>query len=138
MKNFIGKLQQDLAHLQKTLKQEGDDLVKKLRIATNKKNLKATGKHLEKMVESRLKKFEPQVNRVVADLRKNAKKAGINVDAIEKNVRARLGVKTKSRKKTASKNGKASVRKAPARKATKTTAARRPKTSASAHEPAVN
>lgn len=135
MKDFIGKLQKDLAHLQKTLKQEGDDLVKKLRTATNKKNLKATGKHLEKMVESRLKKFEPQVNRVVADLRKNAKKAGINVDAIEKNVRARLGVKSKPKKKTTSKNGKASVRKAPARKAT---AARRTKTSASAHEPAAH
>ena len=44
MKDFVIKLQKDLAHLQKTLKQEGDDLVKKLRTATNKKNLKATGK----------------------------------------------------------------------------------------------
>ena len=99
MKDSVIKLQKDLAHLQKTLKQEGDDLDKKLRTATNKKNLKATGRHLEKMVESRLKKFEPQVNRVVADLRKNAKKAGINVDAIEKTVRARLGVKSKPKKK---------------------------------------
>ncbi len=135
MKDFVIKLQKDLAHLQKTLKQEGDDLVKKLRTATNKKNLKATGKHLEKMVEKRLKKFEPQVNRVVSDLRKNAKKAGINVDAIEKNVRARLGVKTKGKKKTTAKASKVAVRKAPARKAT---AAKRTKASAAAHEPAVN
>ena len=135
MKDFVIKLQKDLAHLQKTLKQEGDDLVKKLRTATNKKNLKATGKHLEKMVEKRLKKFEPQVNRVVSDLRKNAKKAGINVDAIEKNVRARLGVKTKGKKKTTAKASKVAVRKAPARKAP---AAKRTKASPAAHEPAVN
>ncbi len=119
MKDFVNKLQKDLTHLQKTLKQEGDDLVKKLRTATEKKNLKATGKQIEKLVEQRLKKFEPQVKRVVNDLRKSAKKAGINVDALEKNVREKLGVKgTKktAKKKTAAKAKKATVRKRPATK----------------------
>lgn len=132
MKDFVGKLQKELAHLQKTLKQEGDDLVKKLRTVTNKKSLKATGKQIEKMVEMRLKKFEPQVSRVVSDLRKSAKKAGINVDAIEKTVREKLGVKTK--RKAA---GKTTVksRKAPAR--TRPTM-KRGKATGNAHEPAVN
>ena len=127
MKDFVGKLQKELAHLQKTLKQEGDDLVKKLRTVTNKKSLKATGKQIEKMVEMRLKKFEPQVSKVVSDLRKSAKKAGLNVDAIEK-----LGVKTK--RKAA---GKTTVksRKAPAR--TRPTM-KRGKATGNAHEPAVN
>lgn len=137
MKDFVGKLQKDLAHLQKTLKQEGDDLVKKLRTATSTKNLRATGKQIEKMVEQRLKKFEPQMNRVLTDLRKNAKKAGLDVDAIEKNVRARLGVKSKTtRKKPAAKTAKASqARKAPARKRP---AAKRAKPVSLAHEPSVN
>ncbi len=116
MKDFIGKLQKDLGHLQKTLKQEGDDLVKKLKTATSRKNLTATGKQLEKMVEARLKKFEPQMNRVLDDLRKNAKKAGLDVDSIESKVRARLGVKSKGKKKTASKTRKTAARKRPARK----------------------
>lgn len=110
MKDFIGKLQKDLNNLQKTLKTEGDDLVKKLRTMTDKKKLTATGKQIEKMVEQRLKKFQPQVDRVLTDIRKNAKKAGINVDELEKTVRSRLGVKSK--KRTASK----AKRKAPARK----------------------
>ena len=116
MKDFIGKLQKDLGHLQKTLKQEGDDLVKKLKTATSRKNLTATGKQLEKMVEARLKKFEPQMNRVLDDLRKNAKKAGLDVDSIESKVRASLGVKSKGKKKTASKTRKTAARKRPARK----------------------
>lgn len=110
MKDFIGRLQKDLNNLQKTLKTEGDDLVKKLRTMTDKKKLTATGKQIEKMVEQRLKKFQPQVDRVLKDIRNNAKKAGINVDSLEKTVRSKLGVKTK--KKTATK----SKRKAPARK----------------------
>lgn len=121
MKDFIGKLQKDLGHLQKTLKQEGDDLVKKLKTATSRKNLTATGKQLEKMVEARLKKFEPQMNRVLDDLRKNAKKAGLDVDTIEKQVRARLGVKAKGKKKTASKTRKTAARKRPARKTASST-----------------
>ncbi|MEY4630978.1 MAG: hypothetical protein RIQ81_1098 [Pseudomonadota bacterium] len=116
MKDFIGKLQKDLTHLQKTLKQEGDDLVKKLKTATSRKNLTATGKQIEKMVEARLKKFEPQMNRVLTDLRKNAKKAGLDVDTIERQVRARLGVKGKTKKKTATKARKAPAKKRPARK----------------------
>lgn len=116
MKDFIGKLQKDLTHLQKTLKQEGDDLVKKLKTATSRKNLTATGKQIEKMVETRLKKFEPQMNRVLSDLRKNAKKAGLDMDTIEREVRARLGVKAKGKKKTTAKARKAPARKRPARK----------------------
>lgn len=132
MKDFVGRLQKDLAHLQKTLKQEGDDLVKKLRTATNTKNLKATGRQLEKMVEQRLKKFEPQMNRVLKDLRTNAKKAGLDIDAIEKNVRARLGVKpaAKPRKKTTAKARKAPARKRPATK--------RSPASGTSHVPSVN
>ncbi len=132
MKDFVGRLQKDLAHLQKTLKQEGDDLVKKLRTATTSKNLKATGRQIEKMVEQRLKKFEPQMNRVLSDLRKNAKKAGLDIDAIEKNVRATLGVKApaKAKKKPAAKARKAPARKRPA--------AKRAQAHSSTHEPSVN
>ncbi|NDE14463.1 hypothetical protein EBZ80_05985 [bacterium] len=132
MKDFVGRLQKDLAHLQKTLKQEGDDLVKKLRTATTSKNLKATGRQIEKMVEQRLKKIEPQMNRVLSDLRKNAKKAGLDLDAIEKNVRARLGVKApaKSKKKTTAKARKAPASKRPATK--------RAQAQTTTHEPSVN
>jgi len=124
MKDFIAKLQKDLNNLQKTLKKEGDDLVTIVKKTATKENLVTKGKELEKLVNLKLKEFEPQINRFMTDVRKNAKKAGIDIDVLEKQLRSKLSTtagkaKTAAGKaRTAASKAKGAVKKkAPAKKA---------------------
>ena len=129
MKNFINRLQKDLSQLQKTVEKESNELLKKAKEFANKDNLIKKGVEIEHYVEKEFKKIEPSLNKVLTEVRKNARKVGFDVDTIEKKMRTHLsslrsklgdvGKKTvKSSSKTASKVKK------PATKAASHTAAK--------------
>lgn len=126
MQDFVKRLQKDLGHLQKTLEKEGNDLVKKVKNAANKRDLVAKGKDLEKLVEKKLKEFEPTFNKVVANIRKQAKKAGVDLDVLTH--RAKSGI-TKAKAtakrtiKTKTKSAATRAKRATTKAATKTAAA---------------
>ena len=132
MKDFISKLQKDLNQLQKTIKKEGDDLVKIVKTTATKENIVTKGKELEKLVNAKLKEFEPQISRFMTDVRKNAKKAGIDIDVLEKQLRSKLSSTAGKAKSAASKaksaassakgavKKKSPTKKAASRKSTKT------------------
>lgn len=120
LKEFLSNFQKDLNTLQKSVKKESEDLVQKLKTAANKDSVQAKRKELEQMVEKKLKKFEPTINKFVHELNVSAKKAGVDLTELEKKVRTNLQtartrlskagteVKAKAKKRTA--------RKAPAKK----------------------
>lgn len=88
MKDFIKKLQKDLKNLETAVKKDSDELLKKVKSYATKENLTAAGVEIEKILEKKLKEFEPTINKVVGEIRKNAAKAGINVDNVESTVRS--------------------------------------------------
>ena len=88
MKDFIKKLQKDLKNLETAVKKDSDELLKKVKSYATKENLTAAGVEIEKILEKKLKDFEPTINKVVGEIRKNAAKAGINVDNVESTVRS--------------------------------------------------
>jgi hypothetical protein len=104
MKDFINKLQNDLKGLQEAIKKDSDELLKKVKTYATAENLRSAGAEIEKLMEQRLKKFEPTVNKVVEEIRKSASKAGINVDDLETKVRRTV-------KKAASQFRKATTKK---------------------------
>ena len=127
MKDFIAKLQKDLNQLQKTIKKEGDDLVKIVKTTATKENLVAKGKEIEILVNKKLKEFEPQITRFMTDVRKNAKKAGIDIDVLEKQFRSKIS-STAGKAKTAAGKARTAASKAKGavkKKAPTKTAARR-------------
>jgi predicted nucleic acid-binding Zn-ribbon protein len=139
MKDFIAKLQKDLNNLQKTLKKEGDDLVTIVKKTATKENLVTKGKELEKLVNMKLKEFEPQINRFMTDVRKNAKKAGIDIDVLEQQLRSKLSTtagKAKSaagKARSAASKAKGAVKKkAPTKKASSRKATAKPQKTAEA------
>lgn len=105
MKDFVSRLQKDLAQLQKTIQQESDDLLKKVKTAATKDNIIAKGKEIEKLMETKLKRFEPQLNKFMEDVRKNAKKAGIDIDTIGQQVRSKIKTAGKKAKTSTSSAG---------------------------------
>ncbi len=90
LKDFLEKFQKDLNVLQKTLKREGDDLVKKVKTAANRDNLQAKRKDIELVIEKNLKKYEPTINKFVSELNTSAKKAGVDLSDLEKKVKDNL------------------------------------------------
>lgn len=90
VKQFLDRFQKDLGKLQKTLKQESDELVKKVKTATTKESLNARRKEVEKLVEQSIKKYEPTINKFVHELNTTAKKAGVDLTDLEKKVRENL------------------------------------------------
>ena len=89
-KDFLSKFQKDLDGLQKAIKKEGDDLVKKVKKAATSDKVVTKRKEIEKLVESKLKKFEPTINKLVHELNTNAKRAGVDLTDLEKTVRDNL------------------------------------------------
>lgn len=83
MMEFVNRLQKEFKSLQKVIEKEGDDLVKKVKAATNSKNVAATRKQVEALVEEKLKKFEPAIKSLITEVKKNAKKAGIDLTDLE-------------------------------------------------------
>jgi hypothetical protein len=105
MKDFIKKLQKDLKSLETAIKKDSDELVKKVKSYATKENLSAAGVEIEKVLEKKLKEFEPTINRVVGEIKKNAAKAGINVDQVESKVRSTVKKATATVKTAAEKRG---------------------------------
>lgn len=105
MKDFIKKLQKDLKSLEHAIKKDSDELVKKVKTYASKENLAAAGIEIEKVLEKKLKEFEPTINKVVGEIRKNAAKAGINVDTVESKVRSTVKKATAQVKSAAEKRG---------------------------------
>ena len=105
MKDFIKKLQKDLKSLEHAIKKDSDELVKKMKTYASKENLAAAGVEIEKVLEKKLKEFEPTINKVVGEIRKNAAKAGINVDTVESRVRSTVKKATAQVKSAAEKRG---------------------------------
>lgn len=105
MKDFINKLQKDLKGLQDAIKKDSDELLTKVKTYANKEHIVAATVEVEKLVETRLKKLEPTINKVVGEIRKNASKAGFDVDEIEAKVRSNVTKATNAVKDAAEKRG---------------------------------
>ncbi len=105
MKDFIKKLQKDLKSLETAIKKDSDELVKKVKSYASKQNISAAGVEIEKVLEKKLKEFEPTINKVVGEIKKNAAKAGINVDQVETKVRSTVKKAADSVKSAAEKRG---------------------------------
>lgn len=90
LKEFLSKFQKDLDQLQKSLKKEGDDIVKKVKTATQKDNIQAKRQEIEQLIEKNLKKYEPTINKFVAELNTSAKRAGVDLTDLEQKVRDNL------------------------------------------------
>lgn len=105
MKDFIKKLQKDLKSLETAIKKDSDELVKKVKSYASKENISAAGVEIEKVLEKKLKEFEPTINKVVGEIKKNAAKAGINVDQVESKVRSTVKKAADSVKTAAEKRG---------------------------------
>ena len=132
LSDFLNNFQKDLKQLQKKIKQEGDHLVSKAKNAATKDNLNAKRKEVEHLVEQKLKKLEPTINRFVHELNQTAKTAGVDLTDLEKKVRTNLATARGRLAKASGKAGskkttgkakkaapkKAAVKRAPAKKAT--------------------
>ncbi|MEI6399879.1 MAG: hypothetical protein WCO71_14010, partial [Pseudomonadota bacterium] len=105
MKSFIKKLQKDLKNLETAVKKDSDELLKKVKAYATKENLSAAGHEIEKVLEKKLKEFEPTINKVVGEIRKNAAKAGINVDSVGSTVRSTVKKATERVKSAAERRG---------------------------------
>jgi hypothetical protein len=113
MKKLIARLQKDISKLQDVVHKEGNDLLEKIKHLDLKKNIDFTKKELMHLLSVKLKKMEPSYNNFISELRKSAKKAGIELEKLEKNIKAKakkakstfpkMNKKTKSKAKTASK-----------------------------------
>ncbi len=129
MKSLISRLQGDLNQLQKTLQKEGNDLIKKVKGASLSKNIEVGRKEVEKLIGTKLKKLEPLYENFLEEIRKNAKKAGIDITKIEKEIKKTADVARKKLniKETPKKGRKKKVvsKKAASKKVT---AVKKPKT----------
>ena len=115
MKKVIARFQKDIGKLQETLQKESNDLIDKVKHLELIDSIDGKKRELEKIFQKKLKKLEPAYLQFVGELRKNAKKAGIDIDKLEKEIKGKATVATKSLKKTTSaqkKKVKASTKKA--------------------------
>ena len=135
MKAFVSKLQKDLNDLQVAIKKDSDELVKRVKSYANKDSIAAAGTELEKVVEERLKKFEPTLNKVVNEIRRNAAKAGINVDELETKVRSNVTRATTKLKAEAEKRGLTTKKAAKSAKKTSAKKAKAPAAKAATRTP---
>jgi Cu/Ag efflux pump CusA len=125
MKDFLNRLQKDISRLQETIEKESNDLLAKARKAANEitrnNNVAAKTREIEKLVEQKMKKFEPALYKFLEDLSKNAAKYGLDVSDVEKRVKTGYN-KAKSKvvglkvKKTRTTKKKATTKKATTKK----------------------
>ena len=121
LREFLQNFQKDINLLQKKLKQESDELVHKAKAAANKDSLHARRQEIEKLLEQKLTKLEPSINKFVHELNTTAKKAGVDLGDLEKKVRGKLaGARSKLAKDaglTRTRSKKTGAKRAPAKKA---------------------
>lgn len=96
MKRMISKLQKEIQNIQDTLLKEGNEFLEKLKILELKGNVEAKKNEIEKIFFKKIKKVEPAYHKFINELKHNAKKAGIDIDKLEKE----LKFKADSAKKT--------------------------------------
>ena len=135
MKSLINRLQRDVAKLQDTFEKESADFIERIRRVELKDNIEVKKRELEKVISTKIKNLEPVYDSFLNELRKNAKKAGIDVDRIEKEIKKRasvagkrLGIKKKSTKKTKSSAKKKTAAKKTVKKVAKKVTATKKKT----------
>ncbi len=114
MKKLITKIQKDISKFQDTIHKEGNDFLAKIKKIDFKSNIDETKKELIKVLTAKLEKMEPTYNNFLNEVRKNAKKAGIDIDKLEKNIKTKakkvqdkfpsMKKKTKAKAKTANKS----------------------------------
>ena len=102
MKKLIARIQSDISKLQDSVQKEGNDLLDKIKKIDLKSNIEQTKTELKKVLTAKLKKIEPTYHTFVEELRKNVKKAGIDIDKIEKGIKK----KASAMKKKGSAKGK--------------------------------
>ena len=114
MKSWVARLQKDIHRLQNNIQKEGYELLEKIRGLDLKENLETKKKELEKFVEMKLRKFEPAYSKLLKELQKNAKKAGLDLSILEggllskaakakKTIRTKVKTSTQKRKPAAPK-----------------------------------
>jgi hypothetical protein len=99
MKDFVSRVQKDIAKLQATIQQEGNDLIEKVKSIDVRSNLEKSQKDLRKLLKAKLKKIEPACTQALAEIRKGAKKAGIDLDGIEQSILKKVSKAKPVRKK---------------------------------------
>lgn len=95
MNQLISRLQKDIEKLQKTIQKESNELLEKVRKVDLKDNFDHKKRDIEKALTLKLKKLEPAYHNFMDELRKNAKKAGIDIDKIEKEIMEKAGSRFK-------------------------------------------
>ncbi len=95
MKNLVNRVQQELSKLQSTLQKEGQDLLKRFKNLDLVDNFESKKKEIETVIEKNLKKIEPAYKKLLTQVSANAKRAGIDLEKIEKELRKKAKVATK-------------------------------------------
>ena len=97
MNHLVAKLQKDVEKLQQTILRESNELLERVRNADLKADLRDNidlkRKEIEKTISNKLKRLEPAYRQFMDELRKNARKAGIDIDKIEKEILERAGAR---------------------------------------------
>lgn len=124
MKLVLSRLQDDIRKLQTTIHKESADLIERVRKIDLKDNIDAGRKELEKVLGTKLKRFEPIYHTFLREIQKNAKKAGIDLGDLETRFKKSTGAAGKRLKSTRVKAGAKlkTVKKAVTKKKTTTKA----------------
>ncbi|MBC61288.1 MAG: hypothetical protein CMP11_02430 [Zetaproteobacteria bacterium] len=101
MKRFFENLQDDIIKLQTFLQQEGKGLLKKINEIELKENLDNKKEELQKYVKQKMKIIEPSFKNYTEQIYKKAKKAGIDLNKLEKRLKKTTVAAEKKLKKTA-------------------------------------
>lgn len=87
MKKLLAKIQKDISKLQKVVNKEGNDLLDKIKKLDLKTNIENTREELMKVLSGKIKKLEPTYKTFIEEIRKNAKKAGLELEKFEKTLK---------------------------------------------------
>ena len=85
--SIISRIQKDALKFQGFIQKEGVALVERINVNELCESFENRRRNLEALIHKRIKKFEPTYQILVEDLRKNAKKAGIDIDRIERSIK---------------------------------------------------
>lgn len=130
MKDLVHRLKKDLNRLQDTLQKEGDLLIKNLKKTVESSETKEAilekTHNLEKVIEQRLKQFEPAINHFMTGVRSNAQKYGIDVNKFEARITsaakaARTKIGNRAKKETAGKAAKTKTKAKTGKRTTEST-----------------
>jgi hypothetical protein len=81
---FKDRFYKDFQRFQSLIEKEGTDLLTKIKTLDLKENLESQKGHMAKMIEKKIKTFEPACLKFLEEIKKNAKKAGIEITLFDK------------------------------------------------------